>query len=794
MRSLREVFAIVATSALCAASLHSQTAARRLPSVQAEPTLQGEYAMEVETGERWLHERQLPRATPFAFRRSWLFVDSLRDSANGRRIFLTVGRSRFGRDSALIIMDPIGRVAHLDVGLAPYVRSGPVFPGDSASWVSIQRGLREGVFALPDTRAWDLASTFPRGAPRVGERWTDTLDRVASSGDFRQSMRGTRSSRITGDTVVDGRRLWMVRDSANVRYEERRFEEERTLAATVEVSRAASGIVTGVRLYDPTLRLFRVRDDTTRLAGSAVLRYPDGRSFRTPARYERTQRWRLYDSPGYATRLAALRASPERDFGGMVIVPGNDLQRRLASGDATVRDSIISEWQRTTDPDSATRLFRLYQMWVRNEPARAHFDSVRVASGDSAYRYELLSRRAFTTRRALTVEDVQLMLHFMDDPSAVWALNASRDVLYENLVQTMTTWPRAVNGSPYGRFPTCTVDACRLLETQWRSARETRLRDVGLVALVAGDPRRWTDTLLALDSARHPLLNPALLLAQGVGATWPAASKAPLPPPNSDWRVWREWMNGRDPSFAAVSPGGVPAARFEESHWTAIRFYEARTGRDVVAEIRRGYEASGSDSARLIFGAMLQHLGELHLTESQVAEAFASGEPARIELARAALFQGIHGAASAPVTGEAAAPLFDRLLASIVDSLPLWPARATDLRGDSGRSRPVVHAESPQIFLNGDSLPDLVRTKWQDRIHIISSADWNGRDVRVAGVFYTVTPPRAWGRFVQIELRDSGRTSRPQDRSPAQYAAAHTYYLMRVDGGWVIVAEARWVT
>lgn len=797
MRALRAIVAAAGALALPSAQVHPQTPARLPAAVRGDAALQGEYAMEQETRERWMHGRQLPRFTPFTSNRSWIFVDSLRDSAAGRRIHLTLGRSAYGRDSALIVVDATGRITRLQVGLAPFARQGPGYPGDSTRWLAWRRGVREGGISLTETRVWDLAPTFPPSASRAGLRWADTLARVATIGSFRQSMRGTRISRMLGDTVVDGRLLWIVHDSASVQYEERYVERERTLDTTVQVSRSGAGTVRGVHLYDPQLRLFRWRADTTRLAGSAVLRYPDGRSFRTPARYERVRRWGLYDVSRYAARLAVLRT--ERDFGGMVIVPGNELERRLGAGDAATRDSVIRAWQRTADPDEAAGLFRLLTMWVRDEPSRARIDSVRIASGDTAYHYDLLARRAFITGRPLVSADVRAMLRFMEDPSIAWGLDKSRDRLYENLVQALTTWPRAVPPSPYGRSEMCTVDACRLLGAQWRTAREPRLRDVGLVALATLDPRQWADTVLALDGARHPLLHPAALLAKGVGATWPAASKAPLPAPNSDWHAWLEWMNGRDRRYDAVGHGGAassaaPEVRFEESHWTAIRFFEARTRRDVVEELRRGYDAAGSDSARLVFGTMLQHFGEVRLTEAQVAEAFLSGVPARIQLAREALLHGFNSAASAPMNAAAAAPFIDRLLAVTVDSAPLWRVGAADLLTPPRGARPIVHAEVRRIFLNGDSLPDALRARWQGRLEIIASAEWDRRDVRSAAVFYTVRPLRAWGRFVRIEVLDSERIARPDGQLPAQYAAGNTYYLMELNGEWVIVAEEGWVT
>jgi hypothetical protein len=793
VRDVRGIF-VVAAFALVSARVHAQTPLRP-PLVRGDTPLTGEYAMEQETRERWMHGRQQPRFTPFNSSRFCIFVDSLRDDASGRRIHLRLDPSMNGRDSALIVVGANGRVAHLEVRRATLAPPRSANPADSARWLARQRGLRERGGSLAETRIWDFAPTFPQAAPHVGLQWTDTIARVAAVGPFRQSMRGARTSRIRGDTVIDGRRLWIVRDSATVRYEESYFEWERTLDTTVQVSRIGTGTLRGVHLYDPQRRLFVVRDDTTRLVGTAVLRYPDGRSFRTPARYERARRWRLNDSTEYAARMAVLRRARENEYGGMVLVPADEVQRRLRAGDVAVRDSIVRVWQRTTDPDETVRLFQLLSMWVRDEASRARLDSLRIANGDTAHLYHVLSHRAYSTGQPLDTADVRVMLRFMEDPTLAWSLDLSRDWLYENLVQALTTWPRAVSAN--GRSAMCTPDACRLLDAQWRAAREPRLRDVGLVALVTLDPRRWADTALVFDGPQHPLLHPSALLANGVGATWPAASKASLPAPNSDWRAWLEWMDGRDsrydlPRFDGTITHATPSVRFEGSHSTAIRFYERRTGRDVVGDLRHSFDAADSDSARLVFGTMLQQLGEMRLTESQIVDAFISGVPARMHLARAALLQAFYSRAAARMSAEAATPFIDRLLAALADSAPIWRVGAADLPAPPPAARPIVHAQVWNIFLNGDSLPEAVRAKWAARI--LASAEWNSRDPRLAAVFYSIPPLHSWGRFVRIEVADSERTARTEAQPPAEYAASTTYYLMELNGEWVIVAEEGWVT
>lgn len=561
-------------------------AASQAPVTLTGPTLLGEWAMEQQTRERWMHGRDRPRFTPFRATRRWVMVDSIRDSATTRRLHLTLERTVRGRDSALIVVGPTGHVARLETGLAPLPHQGAESPGDSARRDDMQRRGIEGGVALLASRLWDVVPVRPPEVPRPGLAWTDTISRDASDGPFRQAMRGTRVSRIAGERVVGGHRLWIIHDSAAVTYEERYPERDRTLDTTVLVVRTVAGTIRGTHLYDPGLRLSRERDDTTSLSGEAVLRYPDGRTYRTPARYERMRRWDLLDAPRYAARITELRAENARRSGGMVMVPGAGLERRLAEGDAKARDSLLAAWQRTTDPSEAAGLFDLLTTWAaRDVSSTKRIDSVRVSAGDTAYLYELLARRAYGEEPVDTAA-VLAMLPFMDDPSLAWSLGLSRDWLYENLVQSLTTWPRAAAAvkPPHGRVA-CTIDACGLLAGQWRTAREPRLRDVGLVALMSMDPAHWADTVLALDGPRRPLLHDAAMLARGAGATWPAASKAPIPPPGSDWHAWLEWMDGGNT---------LPRVRFEESHATAVRFQQARTGRDVVAEWRRQYEEARS--------------------------------------------------------------------------------------------------------------------------------------------------------------------------------------------------------
>lgn len=766
------------------------------PRVQPDSTA---LAMEVTTDERWMHGRQQPRFSPFASGDASLMIDSIRADGGRRRLFLTLGRTASGPDSAMVLLDVPRRTVGVRPGPASSTPSplSAVDPGYATNFVTRRRRQ----IGVAIGQVWDLVPSLPPEAPRVGLVWRDTIGYASSDGPFRHSVRGTRVSRVVRDTVIDGRRMWVVKDSAAIRYEEAYLVHERTLDSTVLESRTGAGTLRGVHVLDTDLHLFRWREDTTRLQGEAVLRYLDGRSFRTPARYERRRSWKLYDARAYQAELAERRAVRARNWGGMVITPSNAVERRLAQGDTIARDSLLAEWRRASDPNVAWETFSTLERWYsRRGRSDDVLTRVRIAAGDTAFLYEHLAKRAYANDGHPDSADVRAMLPFMEDPALVWSFNLSRDDLYENLVQGLTTWPRALSEASRGRIP-CTPAACRILADQWRAAREPRLRDVGLVALFSLDPRQWADTVLALDATRHPLLRSAQLLARGVGATWPAASKAPLPAPGSDAGAWLEWMNGQDPRYAAAqrnAPSAVPrragiAPRFEDSHRTAIRMYAARTGRDVVSDLRQSYGAATSDSARLIFGTILEGLGELQLTEAELAESFTSRVPSRVQLARGVLARSL-GEAATPMADANAATLIDQLISAVVNSTPLWPDLMPGPRVPARDALPGGHSVSGRVFFHVDNVPQAVRAKWAGQVEFISESEWRQRDARTGATLYRVSPVQAWGRFARVYVETSERVSRAGNEAPQAYAAGSGYYLMEVNGEWVIVARDSWIT
>src|SRR5207302_5531601 len=133
--------------------------------------------------------------------------------------------------------------------------------------------------------------------------------------------------------------------------------------------------------------------------------------------------------------------------------------------------------------EEASRVFFALSMWGgRDETFRERLDSLRSASGDMAFLYMRLSNRAYSRTPPTDTADVRAMLPFMEDPAIAWGFNLSRDWLYENLAQGLTSWPRAA-AARNRQVVACTEAACRMLGDLRYSAREPRLRDVALVAL-----------------------------------------------------------------------------------------------------------------------------------------------------------------------------------------------------------------------------------------------------------------------------------------------------------------------
>ena len=226
------------------------------------------HAIEVQVSERRLNGREQARFTPFQHSTDWLFVDSIRPADGGRRLFVRLGGSFGG--SATIRTTAGGQLVSVAMRGRPR-RSSPLETEKQTAWFErtlLFESVEERALRLPASRVWDLVPAFHPPRLATGARWTDSVSFAAESLGNRQRWTGTRTSWLLRDTTVGGARLWIVRDSAALRYEELALIEERTLDTLVSRTRIGTAIIQGRFLYDPEVGLARVRDDTLRFTGS----------------------------------------------------------------------------------------------------------------------------------------------------------------------------------------------------------------------------------------------------------------------------------------------------------------------------------------------------------------------------------------------------------------------------------------------------------------------------------------------------------------------------------------------
>jgi hypothetical protein len=306
----------------------------------------------------------------------------------------------------------------------------------------------------------------------------DTLNLAAAEAEHAQSLRGVRTSTVIGDTVVDGRLLWRIADSSDATIMERFFEDELSYGQRVMIERRVSGTIRSQHLYDPALRLSRTRVDTAALSGSATLRYPDGRSFTSPVRFDRVRESILHTVQSHIARVAALRLAPEVSTDRGLGAASSDLANRVLAGDAQVIDSLAAAFGRSADPVALQRAQFPRPGRGGGSPLSARLNDIMIRAGDTATLvFETLS---YPQRWDIaTLRD--LLIPIAADPAAAFAYGIPRDLFYTTAVRRFIVNPPALySDSASWGFPPAGVD---VLAELGRSARGPRLRDVGVLCL-----------------------------------------------------------------------------------------------------------------------------------------------------------------------------------------------------------------------------------------------------------------------------------------------------------------------
>lgn len=718
--------------------------------------------MEMQVRERWLHGRENPRFRPFELREYTLYIDTIRATPEGRTLDIRMNRAIVGGQ---IDQDAAGRLRAISVVTqAPseaLVTRSDSFTIARFQWFEMDR------LSIPETRIWEAVPTYPPEGIAPGGRWVDTVRLATTGGGNRQALHGVRTSTLLGDTVVAGRLLRIVQDSMAAHYEETALIRDFTFEAWAEVTRVVDGVGRGRHLYDPRSGLFATRSDTMILSGTMTLANPDGGRFTMPARYERMRALALYDAAGWDALVAERRAQRSAQMGGMVILPGDSLQARLRRGDTIARDSLLDEWHRAVDPDERVRMQGILSRWG-GAGIRERMIELALEAGDTAF----ATGNEFGERR-VDAAVIERLLPILANPVVAlergMGVGSIRSLPFDRISSPLLNNPPFITAdtAQWG----CVPAICHVLATLADTASESRLRDVGLLARFVLDPAAHQDAVRRRVGEGSALLRPAVQLLDGVGARWAAASKAPMPPEGADWRMWLEWMSGRDPDYPAPTlPRPENRIRFDDSHAKAIRFHSAVTGRDILGEIRERYELA-QDTARLMFGTILAQMDAMPVDTVDLARRLQSEDATEKQLAVTEFMRWFRNAG--PVDPATAAELMDRAITNVMRDAP---------------------TDGSPVYIVGDSLPAAVREKWSARARIITGADRAALNPRGRAFIVSPNPVRGIGSFVMTGASQTTTQARAPDEAPRAHASGTYEYLLKTEDGWVVITSGGWIT
>ena len=247
-----------------------------------------------------------------------------------------------------------------------------------------------------------------------------------------------------------------------------------------------------------------------------------------------------------------------------------------------------------------------------------------------------------------------------------------------------------------------------------------------------------------------------------------------------------------DPEYRArhPDPPKTTAVRFDRSHARALRFYSERTGRDVVSELQRKLEQAPGDSARLVYDAILLGLDARQPDAEAVAERLIEGSEAERARATREMLRLVESAV--PADSALAVDLMDRLLATVVEGAEPWPYLHPPKERERAWGLRRLTGEHDSIFLLADSLPAALRTRWQDRVVLVSEGERRGSDR--TGIHFRLREVRQVGPFVRLGIDYTEYYQREESPHPAGYAGGITVYLIHTAGSWHVVHTSRWIT
>lgn len=322
--------------------------------------------------------------------------------------------------------------------------------------------------------------------------------------------------------------------------------------------------------------------------------------------------------------------------------------------------------------------------------------------------------------------------------------------------------------------PPCEPAACAVLIEELEGG-DPPLDAFAFAVRWALDPLRWSDSLLVRTDTASPMLEHAVTMAR---AALEPDSRSPhaLPGADASWREWLDWPR----SFSSDR-----MARY------MIQLAHELRGRDVRAEIARGYGNAVEDSARLTFGIRALELGVADVSLEQTLTDLESSSPEvrQFGLRKVSRLR----ASAAPADTERASQLQHQLLAILLGSAAPWPPHPLNEGKHPLLASGVSPSESRRVKVVTDHLEAAVAETWgaDPRLKLLPGAALDSISSVRSTSFIRIDPVVGIGPLVWVEA--SVGASGPRQPEPGVFMGYPcTFYrltLIRNDDGWRVLAE-----
>lgn len=663
-------------------------------------------------------------------------------------------------------------------------RDGAVLPPEQAELVAIHAQMRQ----ILETGAL-FESEPPNG------RSVRRTQYSSGRGDIALAMTVVRVSRTLRDTVVNGRRALMVRDSTAVQLDHAVRQPSSYHNTFSRERERAGGSIVGLRLVDvQTHRAFDLHDTLT-MQGTLNVDDGLGGVFESPL-YIRSVRHAVFHD-------AFWRATIPREPFDMVRYSS---ESRLPVLSSAARDSLLRQLERA--PLVGTRDSLRARLLVPEGPSMMLDTSVwravrtrSLAVGDTASIIARLMEGLQYRDLVLEVGDYRLLRAPLANAATAFALGVKREELALTIMDLLMQRPPAV--AAFRTRPACSPSACAAMRADARSG-VPGLQAVALVAGMVTQPRLWTDSVLRYAERNPFLATRAKWFAQGTATTAVAGAKAPIPSADAPYEAWRHWLTGRDSSYEQALRADTAMLRIRQRMpvrqtleaspiaAAAVHFTQARTGVDYVAAFRQHRDTTQQEAARALFNALLIAMHERVYSDADLARLLLRpGGPERDVAAAQWRAMVANTRGTLPVVSDSLATVIGRHVVNMVfaDSV-LARSDTTPQRGNWYRVPTVVDSLPRYVVM--DAYPDAVRARATALGFSPVARGWRLREGD-AGHLIQFDPIVQLSGLVQVNVSYTTLYARGAGRSGG-YAGGFTLTLLDGPNGWTIVDAQAWVT